>query len=62
MRLKPKGWLLDDVETEETSGFGIWADFMEEKRGVSQKLIWRKLEQEGLNETGKRKLMGRCVI
>lgn len=53
VRKKPKRWLLDDVETEEASGFGIWADFVEEKRGVSQKLIWRKLEQEGLNEAGR---------
>lgn len=37
VRMKPEGWLLDDVETEEASGFGIRADFLEEKRGVSQK-------------------------
>lgn len=49
-------------ETEEASGFGIWADFVEEKRGVGQKLIWRKLEEEGLKEAGKQKLRGRCVI
>lgn len=35
----PKGWLLDGAETEEASVFGTWADFVEEKRRVSQKLI-----------------------
>lgn len=53
MSMKPKGWLLDEVETEEASGFGIGADFVEKKSRVSQKLIWRKLQQEGLNEEGK---------
>lgn len=51
--MKPKDWLLDDDEIEEASGFGIGEDFVEKKRGLSQRLFWRKLEQEGLNEEGK---------
>lgn len=51
--MKPKGQLLDDVQTKEASGFGIGAAFVEKKRGVSQRLIWRKLEQEGLSEEEK---------
>lgn len=51
--MKHKGQLLDDVQTEEASGFGIGAAFVEKNRGVSQRLIWRKLEQEGLSEEEK---------
>lgn len=51
--MKPKGWLLDDVETEEASGFGKGANFMDKRSRVSQRLIWRMLQQNGLNEEGK---------
>lgn len=30
--IKPKGWLLDNVEIEEASGFRIGADFSLEKK------------------------------
>lgn len=28
------GWLLDDVETEEASGSGLWADYVKVKERV----------------------------